>query len=344
MRSTAYRPQPGGRVRSVTIDQVAKEAGVSASTVSRVLNGTAKVSPVARSSVEAAVKRTGYRGNPHARSLVTGRSNSVAVLVTEPQERFFTDPTFAVLLRHLAESLGEQDLALVLILASNDRERERAIRFIEGGHVDAVVYVSPHTDEPMAQMLADCGIPVVVAGGRINAKDQFFHVHADDRGGAYLAVQHLLERGCRRIATITGALTSPGGRERLAGFKEALGDYLDEALLAEGDYSVESGVRAMRQLLDLSAPPDGVFVASDLMAEGAIREVTARGLTVGRDIAVVGFDNRAAWMQDTTGLTTIHHPLDEVCQQIAQLLLRAIAGQPPVSVSVPTRLVVRESA
>lgn len=328
----------------MTIDQVAREAGVSASTVSRVLNGTARVSHTARTAVETAVKRTGYHANPHARSLVTGRSNSIAVLVTEPQERFFTDPTFAVLLRHLAENLGEQDLALVLILASNDRERERAIRFIQGGHVDAVVYVSPHANEPMAQMLAEAMIPVVVAGGRINATDAFFHVHADDRGGAQQAVACLRARGCQRIATITGPLTSPGGRERLAGFREGMGPHFDQSLVVEGDYSQESGYKAMRQLLELSPPPDGVFAASDLMAEGAMKVVSEYGLEVGQDVAIVGFDNRASWTQDATNLTTIHHPLDQVSRQITQLLERAINGDSPVSVSVPTKLVVRESA
>lgn len=336
--ATRSRPRP------ITIADVAREAGVSAATVSRVLNGTTNVSASAREAVETAVQRTGYRANPHARSLVTGRSNSVAVLVTEPQERFFTDPTFAVLLRHLAKDLGAKDLALALIFAANEHERSHAIRFIQGGRLDAVIYVSPHSDEPMAQMLRDCRIPVIVAGERIDETDTFFHVHVDERGGACQAVSHLLARGCTRIATITGPLSSPGGRERLAGFTEAMGDRLDRSLIVEGDYSAESAIQATHTLLNAPIIPDGIFAASDVMAEAAIDVLTQRGLRIGEDIAVIGFDNRAAWTHTDTVLTTIHHPLHEVSHHISLLVERAINGEEPTSITIPTKLVVRQSA
>ncbi|MFF7212239.1 LacI family DNA-binding transcriptional regulator [Streptomyces sp. NPDC008238] len=334
------------RRRPPTIHDVAREAGVSRGTVSRVLNGGHNVSPAALEAVKAAIRRTGYVVNRHARSLITGRSDSVGFLLTEPQERFFEDPNFNVLLSGCTQALAAHDIPLLLMIAGDEPERRRITRYITAGHVDGVLLVSSHSGNPVAERLEKAGVPVVACGEPLGQGGRVAYVAADERGGAHRMVRHLVASGRRRIAMITGPLDTPGGVQRLAGYREELaasGLPADGTLVAEGDYSRASGEAAMTALLGRSPGLDAVFVASDLMAQGALAALERAGRRVPEDVAVGGFDDSPAALATLPPLTTIRQPWDRISAEMVRLLLARIAGDEPSGVILPTELVRRES-
>jgi DNA-binding LacI/PurR family transcriptional regulator len=336
-----------GRRRPPTIHDVAREAGVSRGTVSRFLNGGHYVSPAARRAVESAIRKTGYVVNRHARSLSTGRSDSVAFLLTEPQEKFFEDPNFNVLLRGCTEHLARHDIPLLLMLAATADDRRRLTRYITTGHVDGVLLVSSHSGDPVAAELRDAGIPLVACGKPMGLGAKVSYVAADDRDGARDLVRHLLAAGRRRIGMITGPLDTPGGTDRLAGYREVLAEAglpRDPALVAEGDYTRSGGERAARRLLAQSPDIDAVFVASDLMAQGVVSALQQSGRAVPDDIAVGGFDDSPAAISVTPALTTVRQPFDRISAEMVRMLLAQIAGEDTAGVILPTELVIRDSA
>ncbi|MGP4113804.1 LacI family DNA-binding transcriptional regulator [Streptomyces sp. 4N509B] len=338
------------RRRRPTIHDVAREAGVSRGTVSRVLNGGRYVSPESAEAVNAAIRRTGYVVNRHARSLITGRSGSVAFLLTEPQEKFFEDPNFNVLLRGCTAALAAHDIPLLLMIAGTRAEQRRITRYVTAGHVDGVLLVSSHTGDPVAGQLVRAGIPVVLCGKPMDSDGgpgPLPHVAADDRDGAREMVRYLVGAGRRRIGMVTGPLDTPGGVERLAGYREVLADAglaADEDLVAPGDYSRASGAAATQRLLERRPDLDALFVASDLMARGALTALERAGRRVPDDVAVGGFDDSAAAVEAAPGLTTIRQPWDRVSAEMVRVLLADIGGEPTSAVILPTSLVRRESA
>ncbi|WP_089105714.1 LacI family DNA-binding transcriptional regulator [Streptomyces hyaluromycini] len=336
----------GGRRKPPTIHDVAREAGVSRGTVSRVLNGGHYVSPAAAEAVNDAIRRTGYVVNRHARSLITGRSDSVGFLLTEPQERFFEDPNFNVLLSGCTQALASHDIPVLLMLAGTKDERRRITRYITAGHVDGVLLVSSHSGDPVAQELREAGVPLVACGKPIGLGSKVSYVAADDRDGARDMVRHLLDVGRRRIGMITGPLDTPGGVERLAGYKEVLteaGIAVDEALVVPGDYSKASGEAGAERLLAQAPDLDAVFVASDLMAQGVLAVLQRAGRRVPDDIAVGGFDDSPAATAVTPQLTTIRQPWDRISTEMVRVLLAQIGGEDPAAVILPTELVRRDS-
>jgi len=338
------KPHPRLPLARPTMDDVAAVAGVSRGTVSRVLNGGHNVSPGAAAAVHKAIRQTGYVLNQHARSLVTQRSESVAFILSEPQERLFEDPNFSILLRGCTQALAAHDITLVLVIAGTQDERKRAGRFVTAGHVDGALLVSTHSGNPLFDELRLRHVPVVACGKPLGHERDLAYVAADDRDGARQMVQYLRSLGRRRVATITGPLDTPGGVERLAGYHEILGADADPRLVATGDYTQASGDAAMEQLLAQAPDLDAVFVASDLMAVGALAALRRAGRRVPDDVAVGGFDDSSVASTAQPLLTTIRHPLPRISTEMVRLLLELMAGQPPAAVLLPTELVVRESA
>ncbi|MFF9624546.1 LacI family DNA-binding transcriptional regulator [Streptomyces griseosporeus] len=337
----------GGRRRPPTIHDVAREAGVSRGTVSRVLNGGHYVSPAAQEAVNAAIRKTGYVVNRHARSLITGRSDSVGFLLTEPQERFFEDPNFNVLLRGCTQALAAHDIPLLLMIAGTQDERRRITRYITAGHVDGVLLVSSHSGDPVAERLREAGVPLVACGKPIGLGSKVSYVAADDRDGARDMVRHLLSLGRRRVGTVTGPLDTPGGVERLAGYREVLAEAgvpYDDNLVVSGDYSRASGEAGAERLLDQAPDVDAVFVASDLMAQGVLTALHRAGRRVPEDVAVGGFDDSPAAVAASPELTTIRQPWDRISTEMVRVLLAQIGGEDPAAVILPTELVRRDSA
>ena len=333
------------RGRRPTIDDVAREAGVSRGTVSRVLNGGHWVSEPAREQVERAIRATGYRVNPHARSLATSRTGSVGFLLNESYERFFADPNFLLIVRSCADALAAQGMTLIMIMADSKEERRRASDYITGGHVDGVLVVSSHRDsQEFLGTIIDAQLPVVSAGIPLGFEDRVAYVTADDEGGARAMMDYLAGTGRTRIAHLAGPQDTSGGTGRLEAYRVARGDAFDESWVAYGDYSRESGAAAMAELLARGIDLDAVFCANDLMAAGALDVLHDRGIAVPGTIAVAGFDDSKGAMETSPPLTTVRQPFDRVSEEMVRLLLDEIAGRSAAQVTLRTEVVVRESA
>jgi DNA-binding LacI/PurR family transcriptional regulator len=336
-------PAPVAR-RRPTIDDVAKEAGVSRGTVSRVLNGGHWVSPDALVAVNAAIKRTGYRVNPHARSLATSRAHSVAFLLTETHDRLFEDPNFSVLVRGATTALAALDLSLVLIMAGTADEQRRASEFIGAGHVDGVLLVSAHRGgKSIIADIIESGIPAIACGMPLGLERRMGYVTVDEEDGARQMTSYLRGIGRTRIGTIAGPQDTAGGIGRLKGFRDEMGADLVEERVAYGDYSRDSGARAMRELLERDPQIDAVFVASDLMGAGAIAALHAAGRRIPEDVAVGGFDDSPIATSVDPALTTMRQPFERIAQEMVRLLVQLIEGERPAVISLPSELVVRAS-
>ncbi|WP_086664560.1 LacI family DNA-binding transcriptional regulator [Lentzea kentuckyensis] len=346
MTDTAPRRRARAQ-RPPTIIDVAEHAGVSRGTVSRVLQGGHNVSPASREAVDAAIRKLGYVVNRAARSLVTQRAGSVAFLLSETQDRLFADPNFTTLLTGCTTALGEHDVPLILITAGTEAERRRILPFLSAHHVDGVLLISSHRGNPMIDHLRQANLPFVCCGKPLGERGPLSYVASDDFEGARTMMRHLIESGRRRVATIAGPQDMPGGLERLQGYRESLAEHgiaYDERLVATGDYTRASGDACMQQLLAATPDIDAVFVASDLMAAGALAATERAGLRVPEDIAVGGFDDSPAATAVQPSLTTIRQPWSRLSEMMVRQLLSQIAGEGPATVILPTELVVRESA
>jgi DNA-binding LacI/PurR family transcriptional regulator len=284
---------------------VAALAGVSRATAGRVLAGSAGVSEQAREAVLRAAAELSYVTNRAARSLMTRRSDSVAFVVGESEERFFADPHFAQVLRGAHAALASHDVQLVFSILGGEDDRERFERFARGGHVDGVILLSLHGDDPLPRRLMDAHVPVVLSGRPYRPVEGLPYVDADNTGGARAAVELLADRGRKRIATITGPLDMPVAIDRRDGFHAGLAARgLRGRGSADGDFSVAGGKSAMEELLAADPGIDAVFAANDLMAFGAIQALAEAGRRVPDDVAVVGFDDSPLAASVHPALTT----------------------------------------
>jgi DNA-binding LacI/PurR family transcriptional regulator len=327
-----------------TMDDVAAVAGVSRGTISRALNGGRHVSAPAMEAIRKAIQQTGYVVNQHARSLVTQRSQSVAFILSEPQGLLFEDPNFNVLLAGCSQALAAHDITLVLAIAGSKDERKRVSRFVTSGHVDGALLVSAHSGNPIMDELYARGVPAVACGVPLGHERDLAYVAADDRDGARQMVQYLRDQGRQAVGTITGPLDTPGGVQRLAGYRDVLGSADDRLVATAGSYTRAAGEEAMARLLETAPDLDAVFVASDLLAAGALAALRRAGRRVPHDVAVGGFDDSAVATTVEPALTTIRQPLPRISREMVRLLLDLIDGQSPAAVILPTELVIRDSA
>ncbi|MEU4234568.1 LacI family DNA-binding transcriptional regulator [Nonomuraea sp. NPDC026600] len=329
-----------------TLEAVAALAGVGRGTVSRVINGSPNVSEKARDAVQQAIQELGYVPNRAARALVTRRTDTVALVVSESELRVFDEPYFAGTIRGIGSALAETGLQLILAMAQSQEEHERLEHYLTGQHVDGVLLLSLHGADPLPGRLEAMGVPTVL-GGRPVGLTPYSYVDMDNRAGARQAVKHLQGLGRRRIATIAGSQDMGVGVDRLAGYHDALLTSGAQELVAYGaDFSEESGAAAMCELLEAEPELDAVFAASDPLAVGAMRVLKAEGRTIPGDVAVVGFDDSKIAMHTDPPLTTMHQPAEEMGRQMARLLVARINGEvlrQPV-VILDTHLVRRESA
>jgi len=316
---------PAPRAQRSTVHDVARVAGVSRGTISRVLNG-GYVSDRAREAIEAAIEEVGYVPNTAARNLVRQRTQVIGFIVHEPHALFLEDPNIGAIMLGANTALSEADYQMVCVVVDSTRDTDRVSRYLSGGFVDGVVIVSAREHDPIAAVVEKLGMPAAFVGHPSDVTGTW--VGIDNRGAARAITQRLRDTGRRRIGMIAAALDRDSGSDRLAGFREAMGDAFDPTLVEEIPlYAFSDGVAGMTRLLERAPDIDGLFGASDAVAAGAVAALQAAGKRVPEDIGVVGFDD-STWAQRTIpNLSTVHQPAEGLGMAAASAVLAQIAGE-----------------
>jgi DNA-binding LacI/PurR family transcriptional regulator len=335
-------------VRTATLDEVARAAGVSRATASRVVNGSTTVGTDARESVERAVTRLGYVPNRSARNVATPCSESIGVVIAEPTGRVFGDPFFSEVLRGISAGLAARHLQLALLMPQSAEEERRLEQYLAGGHVDGAIIVSLHGEDPLPERLHLRGVPVVVAGEPPRGA-RVSYVDNDNHGGAIAAVTHLIGLGRRTVALINGPLEMPAAASRRLGYLDALrgaGISPRPELEAGGDFTRAGGARAASELLERCPEIDAIFAASDLMAAGALEALCTAGRKVPAEVAIVGFDDSAVALSTVPPLSSVRQSVEVMGRELVSVLLQAVDARDHVlrRVVLATELVVRESS
>jgi len=333
---------------SPTLEEVARLAGVSRSTVSRVINNHPHVRSETRERVWQAIHKSGYQPHAVARSLVTKRTQIIGMVIPEAVTTLFTDPFFPILVRGATNACNAHRYQLMLSLfAASADQQEMYQHFLRSGYLDGVIVASASVDDPLISDLLRDQVPFVSVGRHPNRR--VHSVDVDNVGGARMVVEHLIRLGYRRIATITGRSDMTAGQDRLEGYRQALeahGIPVEQGLVVEGDFTESSGMVSMQRLL--SASPSAVFVASDMMAIGALKALRQAGRQVPQDIALVSFDDIPIASAIEPALTTVRQPIERMGSMAVEVLLSLVESSPeeeaPVHrIVLPTELVIRTS-
>ena len=325
---------------NLTLEDIAKKAGVSRSTVSRVVNDNPNVSESVRTKVQEVILSTGYQPHAAARSLASQRSGMIGLVLPRTVSSFFIDPYLPRLTQGVAQACNQHNLTLSLFILATKEDEERI--FPPGSHhgmLDGLIVQTAHKGDKLINRLIASGFPVVVAGRPFNTSGVSY-IDVDNIQAAYEAVNHLIKLGYKRIATITGMINSTAGIDRLEGYKKAIsnqGWHVDNTLIAVGDFSEQSGYTAMQQLL--ACKPDAVFAASDTMAIGAIRFIKEAGLRIPEEIAFVGFDDLPVSSLSDFKLTTIRQPIFRFGAQAVTTLIDLIEN----GIKPSRRIIIRGS-
>jgi LacI family transcriptional regulator len=334
-------------VSGLTLEDVAKQAGVSRSTVSRVVNDHPNVSEVVRKRVLQVIQKTGYHPHAAARTLASQHSWTIGLVLPHSVSFFFTDPYYAHLTKGIAQACNQHNYTLALFLVGTKDDEEKIFpRVSRKGLLDGVLVQSGHHgDQQIIGDLIDANMPLVVVG-RPFRSDNVSYIDIDNIKASYNAVNHLIRLGHQRIGTITGPENSTVGLDRKAGYLKTLterGQNIDKSLITEGDFTEAGGYSAMQRLLP--ARPDAVFAASDVMALGAMRAVREAGLRIPDDVAFVGFDDLPIATLADVQLTTVRQPVIQFGIRAVELLIDQIENgiNHPRHVIMDTELIVRES-
>ncbi|GAA4575196.1 LacI family DNA-binding transcriptional regulator [Planotetraspora kaengkrachanensis] len=338
-----------------TLEDVARVAGVSRATVSRVINGVRNVAPDIQETVRRAIAATGYVPNRAARSLVTRRTGSVALVVSgaggdegaEPFEsKVFADPFFGRVAGGAVAYLRPRGIHPVLMFAETPQARDQVIGYLRQGSADGALLVSTHGEDPLPRLVVEAGVPAVL-WARPARPTPISYVDLAHRAGAELAADRLVARGRRRVATISGPFDVRASQDRLSGFQDAMARHGHPYIPGvEGNFTQDSGEAGMHRLLAEHPDIDGVFAANDLMAQGALLALRDHGRAVPDDVAVIGFDDGSAATACRPQLTTVRQPMEDMAGEMARLLLAHIEDPDlqVTSVIFPPVLVVRQSA
>ncbi len=331
---------------NLTLEDIAKQAGVSRSTASRVVNNDPNVSDRVRMKVQDVILTTGYHPHAAARSLASHRSWMIGLVLPRTVSTFFTDPYFPRLTQGVAQACNQHNYTLALFLLDTKEDEKRIFPLISRrGQLDGILLQTAPIEDILIDKLVSSDFPVVIAGRPFKAKG-ISYIDVDNINAAHNAVCHLIQLGFKRVGTITGWMNSTVGIDRKEGYLKAIteqGWQVQEKLIVEGDFTENGGYLAMQQLLPLK--PDAVFAASDTMAIGAIRAVRYAGLSVPEDIAFVGFDDLPIASLSDFKLTTVRQPIIQFGAKAVDTLIDLIENgiKPSRRIIMDTELIIRDS-
>jgi LacI family transcriptional regulator len=335
--------ESGGRRARPTIYDVARLAGVSTATVSRALNGTARIAPATQAAIAAAIEQLGFAPSTIARSLVTKSTQTIAFLLPD-----ITNPFYAALVSGIQESALARDHTMLLCTTEGDPEREEQYlnllqaKSVDGALVDGLVLPS----DRIARFVRE-GFPIVCLDRDIDSRSIPL-VQVDNRRGGRMAVEYLLQLGHTKIAHVTGVRELRISEDRLLGFRDAHKNYgitFDEPSITEGNFTEKGGYEATRRLLDDHIAFTAVFAANDLSAIGVVTALTQSGFRVPEDVSVVGFDDLRLAAYISPPLTTVRQPAAEIAQRATEILIDLTQGTKVRTMRqlLPPKLVVRGS-
>ena len=329
-----------------TIKEIAKIAGVSRSTVSRVINNDTNVSEKTREKVQGIIDEMGYQPNPVARSLIGGRTRVLGLVIPMAFSSLFTDPFFSLLSQGISSTCTANNYTLMLWLIEPDYEKRANDNILNNRLIDGIIVASNVINDPLIKGLIERQVPLLQVGR--NDCPEASSVDADNIHGATMAVRHLVNIGRKKLATVTGDINRFSGQDRLTGFKRGLQEKnlpILEDRIAYGDFTENGGYLQTKALLKQTTF-DGLFVASDMMCFGAIRAIQDAGLRVPEDVAVVGFDDIPAAARHQPALTTVRQPIHQLGSIAAQTLIDQLEcndTDTPRRIILPTELILRET-
>jgi len=334
-----------------TLESIAKLAGVSRGTVSRIVNGESGVKQASRERVLRIIEETGYYPNSQARSLAGGRTNNIGVVFFGNQSNMLTHHLFYEVLQGIQSSSAANDYDLLLFANRSENDREYWKRIGDKGKVDGLIIMGERIEETYLSYYRSKQIPYVLIGKRVFEGLPLICVTSDYRTGAYEAAMHLINRGRRKIAYLQGIQGAYHESERLAGYRKALeaaGIGFDGSLLLEGNADEKQAFQAMMELMESGVRVDGVFAGNDLMAFGAMDALRRHGRDIPGDVSVVGFDDVQAAAYHKPALTTVRQDKLRLGKEAISLLLEAMNGslglEQSKDVIIECDFVVRESS
>ena len=327
-----------------TYTVIAKAAGVSEATVSRVLNGDESVHPDRAKRVLEAVQKLGYRKNRVASALASGRSGLIAVVIDDDLS-VFSDPFWGTVTSGVSRVLSENGIHTVLMVSPVGSVDGGVAHYLKSGEVDGAIFFVLHSDA-LVNNLKKTGLPMVIAGTPHSSLDIPF-VDTDNFGGAYAGTKHLINQGCQKVAIITGDIGTTAAKQRLDGYLQAFretGKVPAKGLICEGDYSLGSGMEHTMSLLEKHPDVDGIFASNDLMAAGAVTVLQDMGKKVPEDVKVVGFDDALIAQTTRPALTTVRQDVVALGEAAASLMIAQLNGEDVQPIITTTELIIRGSA
>lgn len=330
----------------VTIDRVAQAAGVSRATVSRVMNGSAKVSPERERAVKKAIATYNFTPNATARRLAGGRSGLVALLMEESSEEFFLNPFWGMVVQGFSATISEAGMHPLLLIRPKTGSEDSIFSTLRAGQVDGLAIFSWHRPIKSFERLIDPKMAVVF-GGDLGGSKKFPFVDVDNVKGGLLAVRHLIAQGCKNIVTITGDLKLQSGRDRLEGFERAMseaGRSVVDSSIIQGDYSQSKAEELTRALLKRKTKVDGIFAANDQAAVGVINILLQNGVKIPEQVKVVGFDDSPIASRNIPAISTIYQPTRELGSEVAKSLIAILNGESVEDKILDVKLIKRASS
>lgn len=322
-----------------TIQDVARRAGVSKATVSRVLNGTTYVSPSTAEAVRVAIEEVDYSASWQARALARGSAEAIGIIFSEDFEHFGADPTFHRQMKGVFSKLGETSYTPIVLHASTQIDQDKACKLIDSHLFDAVIHLTPYEDHGILEALAESDTPTVLCsqlpGSPWHAK--FSTVYADDVAGGALAAQHMHDVGVAQPIVLTGPMNNPATVDRVDGTRRVYPD-LDESRVLYLGWDEPAGEMGVLRFLTGELEFDGVICGSDRIAAGALKALQHKNIDIPGQVRVIGFDDHPVASQTTPALTTVAQPMGLEGRRAAELALALINGAGPTVEQLPMTL------